>query len=281
MIKVSLLLLLLTTTTVVFGQVTSIAKYSTADRLLKLNDINGAYNLFKELKAEIDPNDTLYEYVVWYHVVTATELEKESRLREDFTNSLKFGLEVFKAVDENKHLFDDSFAQKEPWAIKNIIVSYFGLGQGDRARKYRDKLYEEYNLKSLLQGIDEYFNFDFFKLDGKNVWGYEWYAELPADRFSGSFTKIIYYVYSTNPDGTDKDQLYRLHVLMFHQSSEDTKFDYLLERQQENDKAMVSGSYYQYTYMKDIDYNKLRQDVKDVIKNEIQPGSRRTLAKGK
>jgi hypothetical protein len=281
MIRVSSLLLLLTTSTVAFGQVTSIAKYSTADRLLKLNDINGAYNLFKELKAEIEPSDTLYEYVVWYYVATATDLEKESRIREDFTSSLNFGLEAFKAIDENKHLFDDSFAQKEPWAIKNIIVSYFGLGQSDRARKYRDKLYEGYNLKSLPQGIDEYFNFDFFKLDGKNVWGYEWYPELPADRFSGSFTKIIYYVYSTNPDGTDKDQLYRLHVLMFHQSSEDTKFDYLLERQQENDKAINSGSYYQYTYKKDIDYVKLKQDVKDVIKNEIQPSSRRTVAKGK
>ena len=281
MTRASFVLLLIAATTVAFGQVTSLAKYSTADRLLKLNDTNGAYNLFKELKAEIDPNDTLYEYVVWYHVVTATELEKESRMKEDFTNSLKFGLEAFKAIEENKHLFDDSFAQKEPWAIKNIIVSYFGLGQSDRARKYRDKLYEGYNDKSLPEGIDKSFNFDFFKLDGKNVWGYELYPELPEDRFSGSFTKIIYYVHSTNPDGTDKDQLYRLHVLMFHQSGEDSKFDYLLERQQENDKGLVSGSYYQYTYKKDIDYNKLKQDVKDVIKNEIQPSSRRSIAKGK
>lgn len=65
------------------------------------------------------------------------------------------------------------------------------------------------------------------------TFGVEWYLELGDPETEGSFSKIVYYVYSTNPDGTDKGQLYRLHVLKFHKSDDSVKFDYVLTKRLE------------------------------------------------
>lgn len=279
--KIFSLFAILTITTLTFGQATIKEKYVQAETLLKANEIKEAYNLFKELKPQVSTKDTLYNYVVWYYVSATSELESEYRKKEDFENSLKYGLEALQTIQDNKQFFDERFAKREQWMNKNIVVSYFGLGQFDNAKMYKEKLYQGYKDETLPKGIDEYFNYDFFKLKDKNIWAYEWYPELPDDRSSSSFTKIVYYVYSTNADGSDKDQLFRFHVLMFHQDAKDAKFDYLLERQIETEDATISGSYYQYTYKKDIDYKKLREDVKEIVTNKIEPSSKRTVPKRK
>lgn len=279
--RILILFFSLTYSILIFGQTSLTEKYSHSERLLNDNDIKGAYTLLKELKTQVTTKDSLYNYVVWYYVGTTSEIEREYRKKEDYINSLKYGLEALQTIEENKQYFDEKFAEKEAWMIKNIIVSYFGLEQIENAEKYKEKLYQRYKDKTLPKGIDGYFNFDYFKLKDKNIWGYEWYPELPDDRFSSSFTKVVYYVYSTNADGSDKDQLYRFHVLMYHQDGKDTKFDYLLERQIETDEATISGSYYQYTYKKDIDYKKLKADIKEIVSKEIEPSSRRIIKKQK
>ncbi|MDD3773652.1 MAG: hypothetical protein PHC38_13490, partial [Weeksellaceae bacterium] len=76
-------------------------------------------------------------------------------------------------------------------------------------------------------------------------------------------------------------QLFRFHVLMYHQDSKNAKFDYLLEKQMETDEATISGSYYQYTYKENIDYKKLKDDIKEIVTKEIEPSSRRTIPKRK
>lgn len=278
---IKILFFLLLTTAFSFGQNLSIEKYQKAEDLLKANEILSAYKIFKELNSQVSKTDTLYNYVTWYYEATTSHLESENRLKEKYQTSLKYGLEALNIIQSNKEYFNQSFAEKEPWMVKNIIVSYFGLGQIDDAKKYKDILYQSYKDESLPKGIDSYFNFDFFKFNDKNVWGYEWYPELPDDRFSSSFTKVVYYVYNTNEDGTDNEQLYRFHVLMYHQENKDTKFDYLLERQIETDEATISGSYYQYVYKKDIDYKKLKSDIIEILTNKIEPSSRRTIPKRK
>lgn len=273
--------ILLTISVASFSQNNLTDEYLKADSFLNANSTYEAYKIYKEIQPKVEKTDTLYNYVVWYYIDAISQLENESVMKEDYSNSLKYGLEALKLIQNNKEFFDPKFAEREQWMIKNIIVSYFGLGQFDEAKKYKDLLYKGYKEKTLPNGIDRYFNFDFFKLADKNIWGYEWYPELPDDRLSSSFTKVVYYVYSTNSDGSDNQQLYRFHVLMFHQDSKDAKFDYILERQQEIDDATVSGSYYSYTYNKDIDYKKLRQDIKEIVNSNIQPETRRTKPKRK
>jgi tetratricopeptide (TPR) repeat protein len=278
--KKTLTFILLTLTTFAFGQSTEIpTKFHTADSLLKAKNYSEAYKILKEIEPKCDKKDTLYGYILWYYVGVTSELESQYRMTEQFETSLKYGLEALKLIEKGKSRFDEKFASREFWMNKNIIVSYFGLGQFDQAKKYKEALYKAHKKNKLPEGIDDYFNFDYFKLKDKNIWGYEWYPELPKDRHSSSFTKIVYYVYSTNPDGTDKDQLYRFHVLMYHGNS--NKFDYLLERQMETDEVTISGSYYQYTYKEDIDYKKLKDNIKEIITNEIMPSTKRIIPKRK
>jgi len=279
--KKTLTILLLTISTVTFGQTELLKKYHTADSLLETNNFSGAYNIFKEIEPKCDKKDTLYSYILWYYVGATSELEKQNRTSEKFDKSLQFGLEALTLIEKGKSYFDEKFASREYWMQKNLVVSYFGLGQIENAIKRKDILYKAYKDKKLPDGLDENFNFSFFRCEDKNIWGYEWYPELPEDRFSSSFTKIVYYVYSTNPDRTDKDELFRFHVLMYHQDSKKAKFDYLLEKQVETNEAKISGSYYQYTYKKDIDYKKLKDDIKEIVTKEIEPSSKRTIPKRK
>jgi len=150
------------------------------------------------------------------------------------------------------------------------------LGQLDNAKKYKDLLYKAWKLQQLPTGLDQYFNFSFFKWEGKNVWGYEWFEELPENRFEKSFSKIVYYIYSTNPDGTDKDQLYRLHVLMFHKMDSTVKFDYVLTKRLEKATNEPQGTLYAYTYTKDIDYKKLQADIMEVLKGNYEGDMKNT-----
>ncbi|MEX2380553.1 MAG: hypothetical protein WD530_07400, partial [Vicingaceae bacterium] len=63
-----------------------------------------------------------------------------------------------------------------------------------------------------------------------NVWGYEWYPQLGDPETEGSFAKHIYYIYSTDEDGKDKDQLYTLQTIKIHKR-EDTPPYYVLTKE--------------------------------------------------
>lgn len=259
---------------IAFTQTTVKEEYVKALETWDAKKTDEAYKLFKDLLAKLKTTDTLYEATAYYRMATATKMENIARMKEDFSNSLNYGLETLELIQKTKDLFEES-AEREVWMTKNIIVSYNGLGEIEKAKPYKEFLYKKYADKTLPKGIETYFNFDFFKLGDKNIWGYEWFEDLPENRFSKSFTKVVYYVYSTNADGSDKDQLCRYHVLMYHQSEKNPPFDYLLEKQFESDNKTISGSYYKYVYKKDIDYIKLKQDVKEIESNQITPNSKR------
>ncbi len=261
-----------------FGQGDLLSEYEKAEILLRMNKIDSAYVKFNDLEKSITKNDTLYEYALWYKIMTATHLEEINRLNENFEKSLEFGLDALDGIEKGKEIYDEEFAQREYFMIKNIIVSQYGLDKFEEGNKWKSKMYEGKEMGLLPEGLDEYFNFDFFKFDDKNVWGYEWLAELPEDRYSSSFTKVVYYVYSTNPDGSDKDQLYRLHVLMFHG---DEKFDYVMDKRLETATEDIAGTLYAYTYDENIDFKKLKNDVKQIISGNLEPNTKRTTTVGK
>lgn len=257
--------------TMASAQTDLISKYQQADSLLDANRYSEAYTIFKEIEPLCDKNDSLYSYILWYYVNTVSALEKEYRMQEKFDISLQYGLEALELIKKGTAYFQEKFTAREYWMHKNIIVSYFGLEQRDKARAHQDFLYKAYKDRKLPEGLDQYYNFTFFRWDNKNVWGYEWYPELGDPEAQGSFSKIVYYVYSTNPDGTDKDQLYRLHVLKFHRMDNSVKFDYVLTKRLETATNEKSGTLYAYTYDKNIDYEKLQADIKEVLQGNYEP----------
>ncbi len=275
--KKILFFLLLCTPLFTYSQTAFIQEYVLADSLIRSNKIEEAYPMLKKLEQQVPSTDTLYNYVLWYQIQIGTHLENKYRMAQDFESSRKYGLEALELIRKGTKIFYGNFADREAFMIKNLVVSNFGLKRYDEAQEYKDLLYKAYKEAWLPKGIDEYFNFDYFKWEDKNIWGYEWYAELPEDRFSSSFSKVVYYVYSTNPDGSDKDQLYRLHVLMFHGSN--VPFDYVMTKRLDVAKDEVSGTLYAYTYKENIDFEKLHKDVIEILKGNLEPDTKRVISK--
>ena len=262
------------------AQTTLSEKYTKADELVKAKEYKNAYTVLKEIYPQCDKDDTLYSYIVWYYTSMTSELERQERMKENWQQALDYGLEALSIIKVGNGIFDEKYSAREYWMCKNVIISYVGLGQLDKAMEYRAKLYSAYKSKLLPDGIDKYYNFEFFRWENKNVWGYEWFPELGDPESQGSFSKIVYYVYSTNPDGSDKDQLYRLHVLKFHKLSENSvDFDYVLTKRLETAKNEVSGTLYAYTYKKELDFPKIRADIREVLKGNYEPNTKSVVNK--
>jgi len=273
--KKALILILIFFSSKALSQNNSLSEYQKATILLKTNNIDSAYFKFKSLEKNLPKNDTLYSYSLFYYTVTTTELERENRLKEKFDKSLAFGLEAIETIEKGLQYFDSEFKKRKYFMMKNIVISNFGLENFSEAKKWKEKLYSAKINNELPEGIDEYFNFDYFTFEKKNIWGYEWFHELPKDRFGSSFSKVVYYVYSTDENGNDKDQLYRFQVLMFHASN--SSFDYVLTKRLETAKNEVSGTLYAYTYNENIDFAQLQLDIKEILKGNINPEKRKAF----
>ncbi|MEM6299462.1 MAG: hypothetical protein AAF740_12310 [Bacteroidota bacterium] len=274
-----LLFLILLLPTLVKGQNEHVTLYNRADSLIQYGQIDSGYVLLKNLETEVMLSDTLYPYVLWYLSGLVSHLERENLMNEDFDKALPYALENLELVKKGTPIFDLNFKNRKYFGIKNVIVNYFGLKNYEKVNEYKAMLYDLQAKGELPEGIDQFFNFDYFRIGDKNIWGYEWYAELPEDRFSTSFSKVVYYVYSTNPDGSDKDQLYRLHILMFH--GDNPNLDYVMDKRLDTATEEFSGTLYQYNYKEDIDYEKLHNDVIEIVNTSKQPDTQRVIKKKK
>ena len=225
-----------------------------------------AYQYAKQRWQSLSPDKSqLYKDATADYYGTAYMLEMIYRHQEKFEEALKL----------NEEMLALKKAETDYFAICNKIVCYSGLGNYAKAAKSRALLYKAYKKHKLPceRELCHYYNFDYFRIDTLNIWGYEWYDELPKNRFSTSFTKVVYYVYSTNPDGSDKDQLYRLHLIMFHGT--DVPFDYIMEKHVSTKNGESRQSMYKYTYKEKIDYEKLHNDVKEIVKGGKKTDSQR------
>lgn len=221
------------------------------------------------LEPRIPTADTNRIIAVEIIVELATAIEKYYRMNEEYAEAVPYAEMITELINKEKASLPDNFSDKIPFAIKNQLVSNFALGNSDEAGALRKLLYSMQANGELPDGLDTYYNYDFFTVDSLNVWGYEWFAPLPKNRNGSSFSKVVYYVYSTDEQGNDKDQLYRLHVLMYHGNSD--RFDYVLTKRVKTAKNEPAGTLYCYNYKERLDYARLRKDVVQVINGNLQP----------
>ena len=237
-----------------------------AEELYVNEKFNEAYIAFKSLEQSVSTTDSLYQYTLWYYIHSTIMLEKEHREKEEFEVALKYGHEALELLECGKAHFDTA-QDKIYYTIKNIAVSYIGMGLYKKAKKWRKKLYKAKKNNELPKDMSEYYNFDFFKVGNKNVWGYEWFHELPKNDNDSSFTKIVYYVYNTHLDGPNRALLYRLQVVKFHGKKK--FFPYILDKQLETATNEISGLLPRYRYKKNIDFIKLHNDIREAIETNI------------
>ena len=239
------------------------ADFQFIDSLIAAGEYEQARHFATDKYQQISTNAAEYSDVLRLLLAVNWSCEYWLRMNCDYSNSLSINKELEHLINQNKKFIRQDLLY---FIYRNMTVNHTGLGQYDEAQKYRDLLYKAHKKGKLPcdEELCHYYNFDFFRIDTLNIWGYEWYDELPRNRFSTSFTKVVYYVYSTHPDGSDKDQLYRLHLLMFHGT--DMPFDYIMTRYISTENGEMRSSMYDYTYKENIDYEKLHNDVIEIVK---------------
>ena len=270
-----IIILLFSVSAVTLGQMNNTMKFQSAEFLYEKGDFKTAYHLLKDFKSDVDEEDPLYINIVLLTASSLFKLEQESRLKGEYHEALDYAFESLDVIEEGKELELENFAAREFWMHKNIVVSYFGQGEIDDANDYKEVLYDAYKEGNLPEGLDRYFNFSFSKFEDKNVWGYEYYPELGDPETKGSFSKIVYFIYSTNPDGSDNEQLFRLHVLKFHKlGNSEIEFEYVLTLRAGSETNESSKTLYSFTYDEVIDYSKLQKDIKEVLTEVFKPNEK-------
>ena len=247
------------------------ADFQFIDSLIAAGEYEQARHFATDKYQQISTNAAEYSDVLRLLLAVNWSCEYWLRMNCDYSNSLSINKELEHLINQNKKFIRQDLLY---FIYRNMTVNHTGLGQYDEAQKYRDLLYKAHKKGKLPcdEELCHYYNFDFFRIDTLNIWGYEWYDKLPKDRFSTSFTKVVYYVYSTHPDGSDKDQLYRLHLIMFHGT--DMPFDYIMEKHISTENGEMRSSMYDYTYKENIDYEKLHNDVMKIVKGGNQTDTR-------
>ena len=230
---------------------------------------DSAYQLIKKLERHVLKSDSLYPFVLESKIIALMELEKEARRSANFEKSLEFGLETMQSFQLGKTFLKADILKNEYLMTKNLIVSYFGSGNIEQGLEWKEKLYRFHKAGLLPRGMQVYFNFDFFTVDDLNVYGYEWFAEYPKSPYDKSnFTKLVYYVYTQKPDGSDDQQLYRLTLQKFNGTARN--MDYVLTKKSGSGPDETSVTLYAYPYVKKIDYQKLQNDVREIAGGNIQ-----------
>ncbi len=168
-------MLLLAVTVSTYGQISLVRIYDASGILLEANKPIEAWKLLKDVEPSCDKTDTLYPYILWNTLSATTRLELHYRSKEKFDSSFYFGQQSLQLIEKGAPYFKKTFVNRKYWMYKNLVVSSFGLGKPDQAKKFQDLLYKAYKEKKLPEGMDQYYNFTYFKWHGKNVWGYEWY----------------------------------------------------------------------------------------------------------
>ncbi|MGB0524508.1 MAG: hypothetical protein ACPGJS_16165 [Flammeovirgaceae bacterium] len=253
-----------------FGQTHIDSLFKLADEHVESKRYEVAKDIYLEVKQDVKKGSQDYQYAAEQLAMIYFLGKDQLREAGQYQASIDYLLTFIQYIKKEKgNIRSLWLKEKYYFLIRTIIQNYFSLNQLNEAKKYQAILYKAYRKKQLPKGIDRYYSFDNFKWKDKNVWAYEWYPELGSPESEGSFSKIVYYVYSTDEAGKDKEQLYRLHVLKVHKI-DNTMPDYVLTKRLEASIHEFSGTLWAYTYNTPIDYNKLKKDVIEVLKGNYK-----------
>lgn len=263
-----ILTILFTVPTLTFGQTTQ-KKLQEANAYLDKQDYVNSLKLFRELHTQVTHDDTAFSVVAYGLCASLFYTLLDIKEKEDWRTTADLSKEFIKVLEDDKDFIPEGLQEKKYWAYKDLVVAYFGLGQREKAKPFQQKLYDSYEKKQLPEGIDQYYNFEKFVYNDQNVWGYEWFEELPKDRNSRSFSKIIYYIYSRDSVGGDKEQLFTLQTVMVHKFKENEP-DYVLTKRTYSKNNEQSETIWTYTFENPIDYEKLHNAIIEFLKGGIR-----------
>lgn len=235
-----------------------------------------ALELIRDLNEAEDLDESLKQNARMALLSTLSKLSQASRSKEQWKVARKYSEETLEWLDKSTTEFEGEVLEqlkvRRLWACKNMVLACHGLGEFEKANEYRKELYDAWDNEALPDGLNRCFNFSFFRHQNKNVWGYEYYPELDDTEVGESFSKFVFFIYSTNDDGSDKEQLYRLHVLKFHNLlGEPSEVDFILTKRWMVGEEEGSLTCPEFTWSNPVNTEQLGKDILRYLEENPEP----------
>ena len=257
----------------VSAQSGQLQKLKDAFGYLDKKDFSNSLKLFRELHSQVDRTDPSFSYVASGTAESLFSMLLDVMKRNDWKWTIDLSNEFLKLLEEDASVLDPSWLKKKHWVHKDLVVAHSGLGQWDLAKRYQDLLYDAYHKNELPEGIDRQYNFEKFVHNGMNVWGYESYGPLEASGQGTSFSKHVYYVFSRDAEGNDKDPLFTLETVKVHKLTEDLP-DFVLTKRVYQKDQVETETYWALTFNDPIDDKELHRRIVEFLNGGFTPDSK-------
>ena len=251
------------------------ARFAQAGKLFAAGEIEKALQIVNELDESGTVDDDLKKDIRWARLGAFSALAKQARNKLEWAAAQKHTKQVLDILEKSNGEFTgDFFKQLENrkfFAYKNMILACNGLDELEDAQTYKDRLYRAFRQKRLPKGLDEYFNFEFDRVNKLNVWGYEYFSTKSEPNSDDESPKYVYHVYSTNEDGTDKTPAFLLVLVEIPKINKDDKTVFALSKRWMVDGEEQRKTLYNQTYTDPVNLKKLRTDVRKLVKEFSEP----------
>lgn len=257
----ALLLMLIGTTT--SGQSEYRALFDKAAETSNTGEYEKALDIFRALHAGCPKSDPLYPHVLWNYTNLMHKLVRREMAGELWTKTYEHCMEGLTIQQEGEKYFSEPMHKEIRIHLYHAAVaSSFKLHKDELAKRYIDTLYKRREANDLPEGVNTCFFFDFFKLEDRTVWGVEFFrAEQPKNTM-----KIVFFVYSLNPDGSEGDLIYTLDLMQYHPKPDEPAFNYAFVTQQKDASGKLYDKRMSNRVYTSIDYNVIMNDAREILK---------------
>lgn len=200
------------------------------------------------------------------NAITAYEaaLSKMDKTSPDYQTTLfNIGLmsQLAGNIEKAKNIYEQvlSIYPDDYHCMAKLIQTYYSLDQTDKAKPYREKLYDAHKKQLLPEAMKDMFCFDQFMWNGNRVMAYENFDE--PDDFM--FVKHHFYIIDDNGNIAYRiDSESSVAIRM-----NDSKLKYVL--------CLVKGethfTYWQYLFNDEYIYAELKAAVLDILNENVEP----------
>lgn len=213
------------------------------------------YSFIAQIYSDQKNNDRALE--AFY--IAKSKIDKKSN---SYINAL-FNIGLLESLKGNYEKAEPSFVEllqldsEDYHTYAKLIQIYYYRKEYDKAKPYKDKLYEAHKKKQLKDNLKDMFCFDQFKWNDKLVQAFERYEEGSKDIYN----KHLFYIVNQN----DKVE-YRIQTEYSPISVEQGGVKYLLCR-----KKGDTHSTFNIGFNDNLKYDDLKKSVIDILEEKVKP----------
>ena len=215
------------------------------------------YSMIAQIYSDLKNNEKALEA---YYVAKA-KISKETK---SYINTL-YNIGLFESLKGNYDKAEPAFAEllelapNDYHAMAKLIQIYYHQKNYDKAKPYKEKLYDAYKNEKLTGNLKDMFCFDQFKWNDKNIQAYERYQTESKDIYN----KHIFYVL-----GTDGKIEFKIQT-EYSPISEELKGPKYLLCMTKGDKH----STFNIGFNDDFKYDDLKASVIKILEEKVKPSA--------